>query len=114
MEQVEKIGEAFTKGWNDGTSAFKTDQLSPKSDNALSNVNFGEKNGTKPTDDQTASKIKGINGGGHQVRNITINVGKLVEQLSIHTTTVKEGTGQMRDMIQAELLQLLNSVNQVQ
>jgi tape measure domain-containing protein len=108
-----RIGEAFTKGWNDGTAAFKSDSLTPQS-NALTGVNFGGKPADKPADEQAASKIKGINGGGHQVRNITINVGKLVEQLSIQTTNIKEGTGQIRDMIQAELLQLLNSANQVQ
>jgi tape measure domain-containing protein len=112
-----KIGEAFTKGWNDGKSAFNVDAVTAPNSNALTDVKFGAKgSGDKPlsTDDKTKSKIDGINGGGKQIRNISISVGKLVEQLTIQTTNIKEGTGQMRDMIQAELLQLLNSANQIQ
>jgi tape measure domain-containing protein len=117
------LGKSFVNGYNKGLgggeSIVDTTQLgnyyAQRDGDALSNVNF---NGSKPLgkpDDNTKKSIEGINGGGRQVRNITITVGKVgVDNLTLHTTTVKEGIDKIRDMLMAEMLQVVNVGNQVQ
>ncbi len=56
--------------------------------------------------------IRGITGGGS--KNITINLGSLVQAMTIQPATVKEGASEMRGIIERELVQALNSSNQVQ
>jgi tape measure domain-containing protein len=117
----QQIGDAFTKGWNNGVQDFRTSKgLNPQTGekNAL-NAAFGGASITPSvsgkTDTNTKKSIEGINGGGRQVRNITITVGKVgVDNLTLHTTTVKEGIDKIRDMLMAEMLQVVNVGNQVQ
>lgn len=56
--------------------------------------------------------IEGITSGG--VRNITINIGKQIENLSIKAETFEKGTDEMMDVIISKLTQAINSANQVQ
>lgn len=46
--------------------------------------------------------------GGDKVRNITINVERLVDKFEIHTTTLSQGTEQAKEMVAELLLSALN------
>jgi tape measure domain-containing protein len=55
---------------------------------------------------ETSSKI---NGGG--VRNITINLGKMFDDIVIHTQTINEGIDHLEDKVKEALMRVLNSGN---
>ncbi|MAB37737.1 MAG: phage tail tape measure protein [Aequorivita sp.] len=71
--------------------------------------------GTKPNLDTTSTtnndKIKdgidSISGGGKTTRNVTVTIGKIIESLNIHSANVKEGAGEMREIVQEELIKAL-------
>ncbi len=71
------------------------------------------KDSGKP-DDKLQNGINNITGGGRQTRIITFNNVKVGERIDIHTINMKEGAGEAGEMVRRELLQLLNSANQVQ
>ena len=48
---------------------------------------------------------------GSKLTNINITINKLIEELSINTTNLKEGTAQMRDEVSKALLTAVNDVN---
>lgn len=56
----------------------------------------------------------GIIGGGNKLTNITINLGKMQDQIVINTINSGEGAVKMRQMLEEELLRLLGSVTQMQ
>lgn len=49
--------------------------------------------------------------GGGKVRNVTVNVDKLVERFEIHTTNLTEDLGKVKEMVGEALLSALNDVN---
>lgn len=57
-------------------------------------------------------KSDNINSGGQ--RTITINIGKQIEKLEVHTMTMKEGVEEMGSMIREELKRVLYSVNSME
>lgn len=117
----QQMGAAFRQGFNDGKNDFNgiRGAQSVVSTDALSRYWSERDGGGKPkgteVSNTTKSKMDGISGGGRQVRNITINVNKVgVDALTIQSTTITEGSAQMRDIIMRDLLQVINSANQVQ
>lgn len=60
------------------------------------------------------SGISAINGGGRNVKNINVNVGKMVEQFVVNTTKLEQGEFEIRALIERVMLQVLNSANQTQ
>lgn len=116
MTAAQQVGSAFTKGWNDGAKSFSDSNPTIKKD-AVQAAFSSTAATNKPTKapDVVKQKADGISGGGRQVRNITINVNKVgVDALTIQSTTITEGSAQMRDIIMRDLLQVINSANQVQ
>lgn len=65
--------------------------------------------------DPTGSSLATVGGGnsdsGGRVRNVTVNVDKLVERFEIHTTNLSEDLGKVKDMVGEALLSALNDVN---
>ena len=47
-------------------------------------------------------------GGSGKIRNVTINIEKLVERIELHTATISEGTEQIREQVLAALMGALN------
>lgn len=64
-----------------------------------------------PTGGSLATVGGGKSDGGGKIRNITVNVDKLVERFEIHTTNLSEDLGKVKDMVGEALLSALNDVN---
>lgn len=47
-------------------------------------------------------------GGSGKIRNVTINIEKLVERIELHTATISEGAEQIREQVLAALMGALN------
>ena len=115
-----RSAEAFNKGWNSQVDVshiglntkLKIDYSKRSSVSALDKIPFSEKTKNKGLGDKAKAGIEGITSGG--VRNITIQIGKFMDQLIIKSETVEKGTDQMADMIIAKITQAINSANQVQ
>lgn len=64
-----------------------------------------------PTGGSLATVGGGKSDGGGKIRNVTVNVDKLVERFEIHTTNLSEDLGKVKDMVGEALLSALNDVN---
>lgn len=65
-----------------------------------------------PTGGSLATAGGGVKSDGSgKVRNVTVNVDKLVERFEIHTTNLSEDLGKVKDMVGEALLSALNDVN---
>lgn len=64
-----------------------------------------------PTGGSLATVSGGTGDGGGKVRNVTVNVDKLVERFEIHTTNLSEDLGKVKEMVGEALLSALNDVN---
>lgn len=117
-----KYREGFDKGMAGGGKVLQLTKLKDKfgkvfnftPDVDLSNPNVGGNGGNSGggTGDLGASITSGINsitGGGSRPLNVNVDVGKLVETINLHSSTVKEGVEEIRDMITEQLLRVLNS-----
>ena len=65
---------------------------------------------TATTPGAAATAGAGGTGGAGGHRSVTVNIDRLVERLEIHTTTLQQGTAQVRRMIEDALLQAVNDV----
>ena len=106
----QSIGNTFTDGWNKGVADFgkvggpaTNAAINAPVMTAFDSVAFGQPPcaDSKTANEKSASMANGIIGGGQ--KNITMNINKLVEQLTIQTTTVREGAEQIRDIVIKEL-----------
>lgn len=69
-----------------------------------------------PTADPTAGTLSTAttagagtgDGGGGKIRNVTINIEKLVERIELHTATISEGTEQIKERVLEALMGALN------
>ncbi len=69
-----------------------------------------------PTVDPTAGSLKAAtasgsgtgDGGSGKIRNVTINIEKLVERIELHTATISEGTEQIKERVLEALMGALN------
>lgn len=73
--------------------------------------------GGVPKADPTGGSLRGAGGSsaaasaggdGGKIKNITIHIDKLIEKLELHTTTLTEGTEQMRERVLEALMGALN------
>ncbi|MDX9906867.1 MAG: hypothetical protein RBS55_09800, partial [Bacteroidales bacterium] len=107
------IGEGYSKGMAAGKASFEEKNKKKEGEEADPIVP-----GTTPvpgtTDDNTSTDVGGITSGGSKPTNITINLGKLHDQIVIHSATVKEGVQDMEKMVTEALLRVLNSGNAIQ
>lgn len=73
-----------------------------------------DKPGDRDNSSNSTTAISGVTGGGHKQTHITINVGKLNEQININTTNLREGGEKVAAQMEELLLRILNSANQMQ
>ncbi len=67
-----------------------------------------------PSNNLAGGASDGIIGGGAKATNITINLGKMQDQIVINTITAGEGASSMRQLLEEELNRLLGSVAAMQ
>lgn len=116
------IGKAFNDAYDAEMAASKKEEAKknkkegkPAANGAGASVPTVETptvNTPNPTGD-TLSDAKGGSGSGGSgtIRNITINVEKLVERFEIHTTNLAEDAGRVKELVSGALLSALNDVN---
>lgn len=68
-----------------------------------------------PTEDPTGGSLGGVGtqptATGEKIKNVTVNVEKLVERFEIHTTNLQGDISRVKDMVSEALLSALNDVN---
>lgn len=104
------VVSTFKVGAEKGRQAFRKDQEEKKEGegqgvDALPGV-------ASPTG-QTLTNLGTEAGGksGGSIRNITISIDRLVEKFEVHSTTMREGATEVKEMIEQALLQALNDAN---
>ena len=120
-----QVAQAFNKAY---TAEMKTAKKKPaekkavngKTDDPLAGIVPGSANEAPTPADPTSGTLGTVSGGGSgsggsdsggKIRNITINVDRLVERLEVHAATVREGTDRVRELVTEALLGALNDVN---
>ena len=106
------FGKDIASAWNKNSGSTGAASLSPTSamptDTNMTGI-FGSLKGGGVDD---GGVTKGITGGGPRVINITI--GKMVEKLELHASSVDEGLRNIEDKVEETFLRILNSGASVQ
>lgn len=112
------VGKAFNDAYNAEMAASKKAEEAKKKGKPDPNAAGGEVPTvdvpTVTPPDPTGGSLGTVGGksdGGDKIRNITVNVDKLVERFEIHTTNLSEDLGKVKDMVGEALLSALNDVN---
>ena len=113
------VGKAFNDAYNAEMAAGKKAEEAKKKGKPDPNAAGGEVPTvdvpTVTPPDPTGGSLGTVGGGksegGGKIRNITVNVDKLVERFEIHTTNLSEDLGKVKDMVGEALLSALNDVN---
>lgn len=113
------VGKAFNDAYNAEMAASKKAEEAKKKGKPDPNNDGGEvpivEVPTVTPPDPTGGSLGTVGGGktdsGSKIRNITVNVDKLVERFEIHTTNLSEDLGKVKDMVGEALLSALNDVN---
>lgn len=119
MNEVQKFGQGWAKAATSGYQRGVQDFRGGGKNSTISEFfGTGKKDGTSPASpaagDVGLSSAKGKSGGatgaGKGITHITINIQQL-GQTTIHATTVREGTDQMKEGVRQALLSVLNDAN---
>lgn len=113
------VGKAFNDAYNAEMAASKKAEEAKKKGKSDPNAAGGEVPTvdvpTVTPPDPTGGSLGTVGGGksdgDSKIRNITVNVDKLVERFEIHTTNLSEDLGKVKDMVGEALLSALNDVN---
>ena len=113
------VGKAFNDAYNAEMAASRKAEEAKKKGKPDPNAAGGEVPTvdvpTVTPPDPTGGSLGTVGGGksdgGSKIRNITVNVDKLVERFEIHTTNLSEDLGKVKDMVGEALLSALNDVN---
>ncbi len=70
-------------------------------------------NGSLATDTNVSQGINGITSGGSKQTNITVNLGKLQDQIVIHVNGIQEGVQELEERVTEAFLKVLNSANKI-
>lgn len=113
------VGKAFNDAYNAEMAASRKAEEAKKKGKGDPNAAGGEVPTvdvpTVTPPDPTGGSLGTVGGGksdgGGKIRNITVNVDKLVERFEIHTTNLSEDLGKVKDMVGEALLSALNDVN---
>lgn len=119
-----QVANAFNKAYNE---EMKAARKKPSEKKAAATGKGGLLDGVSPVvgddpvtpTDPTAGTLGNVGGGssgsgsdgGSKIRNITINVDRLVERLEVHAATVREGADRVKELVTEALLGALNDVN---
>lgn len=113
------IGKAFNEAYSAEMTAGKKTEEAKKKGNPDPNapavdIPTGDVPAVIPPDPTGGSLMVAGTAGGDsngRIRNITVNVDKLVERFEVHTTNLTEDLGKVKDMVGEALLSALNDVN---
>lgn len=113
------IGKAFNEAYSAEMTAGKKAEEAKKEGNPDPNapavdIPTGDVPAVIPPDPTGGSLMVAGTAGGEsngRIRNITVNVDKLVERFEVHTTNLTEDLGKVKDMVGEALLSALNDVN---
>ena len=68
---------------------------------------------TTQEDKKLQEGLNGIAGGGNAIRNITVNIQKLIETQQINTQNLTEGTSQIQQLVEAALIRAVAGTEQM-
>lgn len=68
---------------------------------------------TTATDGALADGLNSVSGGGNAVRNITVNIGKLIETQQINSTTIKESMPEIQRLVEEALIRSVAGTEQM-
>lgn len=114
-----QIGKAFNDAYDAEMAEAKKEEEAKKKkeqpEDPLTGVPQVEVPQTPATSDPTAGTLTGLGSGassaGDKIKNITVNIEKLVERFEIHTTNLQGDIARVKDMVSDALLSALNDVN---
>lgn len=111
-----QVGKAFNDAYNaEMASAEAEQQKKEKEDALLAGIPQVEIPQVPTTPDPTAGTLGTVGTApastGDKVKNVTVNVEKLVERFEIHTTNLQGDISRVKDMVSEALLSALNDVN---
>ena len=117
-----KVGQAFSEAYNAEIKAGEKKNVSKKEAKAQASAVVPVVEQPKVPDvtggtaGNTKSKKYDKSGdssseSGSKIKNITINVDRLVERIEIHTVNMKEGAERIKDVVAEALLSALNDTN---
>jgi hypothetical protein len=121
---LKKLGASFSAYGSGVAAAYKAGSdagkaFQPKVPEFLKKVTGGAAGETATAlnadlaDGSVQNGINGITSGGSKQTNITVNLGKLQDQIVIHAQGIQEGVEQMEAMVTEALLKVLNSANKL-
>lgn len=111
-----RVGKAFNDAYNAEMAASKEEQeKKEKEDDVLAGIPQVEIPETPVTPDPTAGTLGTVGTApastSDKVKNVTVNIEKLVERFEIHTTNLQGDISRVKDMVSEALLSALNDVN---
>lgn len=111
-----QVGKAFNDAYNAEMAASKEEQeKKEKEDDVLAGIPQVEIPETPVTPDPTAGTLGTVGTApastSDKVKNVTVNIEKLVERFEIHTTNLQGDISRVEDMVSEALLSALNDVN---
>ena len=111
-----QVGKAFNDAYNAEIAASKAGQeKKEKEDDVLAGIPQVEIPETPVTPDPTAGTLGTVGttpaSTSDKVKNVTVNIEKLVERFEIHTTNLQGDISRVKDMVSEALLSALNDVN---
>lgn len=112
-EDMQDVSAAYAEGAKAGGEHFDNSKAGDESAFALPTASDMGKGGVKlPTPDDAANSAVGIaEAGGKSVRNVSLTIGKLVENITISVTNLKESKEQIKAQVAEALLTAVNDVN---
>lgn len=117
----QRISDAFSQGHQKGLANFRAEQNAKAGSDAVTNSFGGGGAGSypgggapdTPEGNKPIAGLSGITGRG-QTKNITINLGSLVQDLRIAVSDLDMGVDEIQERVERALLQVLNSANTAQ
>ncbi|MBQ3563261.1 MAG: phage tail tape measure protein [Clostridia bacterium] len=125
-DELKKVGNAFSNYGKQAARAFsdaynaevnKEKALAESSETKIKEVQALDDTVVvpPPTVDPTGGSLGGVGtqptATGEKIKNVTVNVEKLVERFEIHTTNLQGDISRVKDMVSEALLSALNDVN---
>lgn len=112
-----QIGKAFHDAYDAEMAESKKKENAKKKGQSdpLAEVPQVEIPQTPETSDPTAGTLMSVGSGAtsssDKIKNVTVNIEKLVERFEIHTTNMQGDISRVKDMVSEALLSALNDVN---
>ena len=110
------VGKAFSEAYDAEMAASKEEQeKKEKQDDVLAGIPQVEIPGTSVAHDPTAGTLGTVGTASastsDKIKNVSVNIEKLVERFEIHTTNLQGDISRVKDMVSEALLSALNDVN---